>query len=175
MSLTTQQQINTGRVCAYLAENSLASGRLHGGAQDIRLPSLLYNITEGLEQLYTLDSSHADLTMIGNYLISICKDYAKAQRILALGGGGSVATIVGGLPRPEEFVVSASSSIVTGASSLVIPRFIGYNLLFVRNFIPQSTINLEDGSSYHSWDKTTGTFTCSPAAGVGELFQLIPV
>ena len=112
---------------------------------------------------------------VANYLYWLCGKFAlEGQYIITGTGGGSVVPInPGATPNPIEFEVSLSGSyIIDGQSTVTITSFIGYNLLFVRNNVPQSIINT--GASYFSWNKTTGVFTCSPAAVTGELFQLYP-
>lgn len=174
--LTVQEKIDTGRVCGYLASNEIAGGKRVGGEIDPRLPSLLYSVTTGLEWLYELDNANTDLELIGNYLISICRHYAKAQSILALGGGGSVSPISPiTLPDPYDFIVSASSFIATGVSSISIPLFVGYNISFDRGGQPQYTTDPGDGSSFFGWNRVTGLFTISGPAFAGEQFRITPI
>ena len=111
---------------------------------------------------------------VANYLYWLCGKFAlEGQYIITGTGGGSVVPInPGATPNPIEFEVDATSFIPNGNSTVTIPSFIGYNLLFVRNNVPQSIINT--GASYFTWNKVTGVFTCSPAAATGELFQLYP-
>lgn len=79
-------------------------------------------------------------------------------------------TSVSTAPTPIEFLVSDTSFIPNGNSSVTITAFIGYNLFFIRAHTPQSTVN--EGGDYYSWDKDTGAFTCYDAAFTGQLFQL---
>lgn len=121
-------------------------------------------------------SAYQNPTLEGtaNYLYWICgKFQLGAQYIITGTGGGSVVPInPGATPNPSEFEVTTSSFIPEGTSTINIPAYVGYNLLFVRNNVPQSTVNL--GASYFSWNKITGQFACYPAAVGGELFQLYP-
>lgn len=111
---------------------------------------------------------------VANYLYWLCGKFAlEGQYIITGTGGGSVIPInPGATPNPIEFEVTTSSFMVNGQSTVSIPTFIGYNLLFVRNNVPQSIVDM--GASYFSWNKVTGVFTCYPAANTGELFQLYP-
>jgi len=111
---------------------------------------------------------------VANYLYWMCGKFAiEGQAIINGAGGGTVIPVnPGNTPNPIEFEVTSTSFMVNGQSSVVIPTFIGYNLLFIRNNIPQSIVNM--GASYYTWDKVTGTFTCNPAASTSELFQLYP-
>lgn len=83
------------------------------------------------------------------------------------------------VPDELDFEVTTTSIIPAGASSLTIDAFKGYNVLFVRGGIPQYKTTLNDGSTYFSWNKTTGLFTLLPAgiqgaATLGELFLIMP-
>jgi len=111
---------------------------------------------------------------VANYLQWLCGKFGlTAQYVISGAGGGSVLPIFpSSIPNPFEFVVSSTSFIPTGSSTAVISSYIGFNVIFVRGGITQSTVNI--GGSYFTWDKLSGTFTCSPAAYVGELFQIYP-
>ena len=172
MARTVPEQIDIGNVSSIFMSNKLSGGKIHGGLLDENNPILIYLVRQALEWLYELDPTHEDLDTIGNYLIAICPDAARAEA--AIIGGDSTPTIVNATaPTRKDFIVSTSSYIVTGASSKNISEFIGYELEFDRNNIPQSTVNTE--ASYFSWDKTIGNFICSPALSEGELIALIPV
>ena len=113
------------------------------------------------------------VTSTSNYLNALCGKYAlEANYLISPGGIVSNITTPAIVPTPIEFVVSGSSLIPNGGNSAVVGSFIGFNLLFIRNGISQSTIN--NGSSYFSWDKGTGTFVCYGNAVSDELFQLYP-
>lgn len=117
---------------------------------------------------------------VSNYLYWLCGKFALEAQYITNGIGGGVVIPVSPIiptppvvtPNPLDFEITSSSFMVDGQSSVSIPTFIGYNLLFVRNNIAQSTVNL--GNSYYNWDKVTGVFTCFPAATTSELFQLYP-
>lgn len=111
---------------------------------------------------------------VANYLYWMCgKFQIEAQFIIQGVGGGTVTTLNPFIAAsPLEFTVSESSVIPDGGSSATLTSFIGYNILFMRNNIPQSKIN--NGGSYFSWNKTTGLFTISQPAYTGELFQIYP-
>jgi hypothetical protein len=113
---------------------------------------------------------------VANYLYWLCGRFQIEGQFIIMGtGGGSVIPInPTTFPNPIEFEVTDNSFMINGQSTIVIPTFINYNLLFVRNNIPQSIVNMGGGSSYFSWNKITGTFNCYPAAVSGELFQLYP-
>lgn len=114
-----------------------------------------------------------DLEERANYLYALCGKYGlEAKYLISPGGILSSITSPSSVPSPIEFLVSGSSFIANGASSVTIPSFVGFNLLFIRNGISQSTIS--NGGSYFTWDKSTGLFTCYQNASSDELFQLYP-
>jgi len=113
---------------------------------------------------------------VDNYLIWLCGKFGlEAQYVIgSISGGGSVIPIYPTpIPNPIDFTVLMSGSfMVDGQSTVIIPSFVNYNIIFVRGGIVQPTVDL--GSTYYNWSKATGTFTCYPAAVEGEIFQIIP-
>lgn len=180
MALTVPQQIDIGNASSIFASNELQNGKRHGGYLDTDWPTLIYLVRQGLEWLYELDPTHEDLTPIGNYLIAICKHASRAEA--AIIGGGSTPTVVNvTAPEPLDFIVSSSSFIVSGQTSVTISDFIGYNIEFIRGNLTQYTTAPPDGlSTYYSWDKDTGLLTLladiTPfgAATAGEQFRISP-
>lgn len=71
---------------------------------------------------------------------------------------------------PIEFRVSATSYIISGASSKIVTEFIGKNLDFIRNGLPQSI--LTDEPSYYTWNKVTGSLFIFPNSAEGEIFKI---
>lgn len=175
MSYTTSEILLIAKKCQFLVSNYIQKGGLNGGGIDLRLAKKIKNISESIEYIYNLDNSDSTLFATGNYLLALCMPYVfKAVSIS--GSGGVIAPVtpdVGNTPAPYQFEVSGSSFIVTGQSSKTISNFVNYNLIFVRNNITQSVV--DNGGSYYSWDKTTGLFTCTPAAQETELFQLFAI
>lgn len=112
---------------------------------------------------------------VANYLLWLCGRYGvEAKNLINIGGGGTVIPVPPPYApvNPLEFVVSNTSPISTGGNSINIPAYIGYNLVFFRNNIPQSQIN--SGGTYFTWNKITGDFSCVGDASVDELFSLNP-
>lgn len=176
MALTTLQKLNIASISEYLSHVDIQKKGLNGGGVPLDLPQKIYTIRKSIAYWYALDPSDTTLTATGNYLMALCGLYGlEAQQITV--GSGSVATITGlsTTPLPYDFIVSGSSFIVTGATSKTITAFIGYNIQFSRGGIVQNTTDVGDGSTYYGWDRNTGTFVLSAAAGVGELFRIIAV
>lgn len=183
MAVTTQEQIDIGRVCGVLAANKLQGGKTHGGALDTRIPSLLHMVTDTLEDLYTLSPSDEDIAPIQNYLNSICKDVPRAAYLLSIdAGGGSISPVVPAgntVPQPYDFEVSVISfPLADGGSSVILDGtngtqdFRGYNLDVLRNGIGQNT-SVNPGS-YFSWNRVTGEWIMYPAVSTGEFIRATP-
>lgn len=142
------------------------------GTIEPELDKKLYVERKSLEYSYAQDPTGNETYMIGQWVLALCGVYLF-QAQAASGSGGSISPVTpGGLPDAIEFVVSASSEIPTGGSTLTIPEFIGFNLIFVRGSITQSMLSSQP--TYFTWNRTTGQFSCSPVAFVDELFQLYP-
>lgn len=118
-------------------------------------------------------NSSISLITTGNYLLELCAPYSFQAAIIAQAGGGGTVSPVNptSFPSPIEFIVANSGTfMVTGESSIVIHQFAGYNIMFNRNFVPQTQVN--DGNSYFTWDKNSGLFTVYGAANLQELFSI---
>jgi len=92
-----------------------------------------------------------------------------------LNGGGSVTPIPSNLmPNKIEFIVSGSTPIVSGGTTLTLPStWAGLGIVFNRNNLPQTSVISEQ--SYFVWNTITRVFTCFPAATTSELFSINPV
>lgn len=183
MSYTVAQIINIAKVSQYLAQNDVAKGRLFGPRKIPMSPQILYAERKAVEWLYNLDPTNTTLTLTANYLYSLCRGYnLQAANIVNNGGGGSVSPISPTLPPPlpYQFEVDSNSFIATGATSKVFPAaWIGRQILFIRNAIPQGTV-VSLFENYYALDSATATLTLlGPAPGNGaafetEKFQIFP-
>ena len=180
MAYTIPEIITWAKICQPLARIGEAKRLAEGDtAADVDLDIKLYITRKDVEYEYAQDQSSTNLFAMGNYLLSLCGRYLfQAQQTTI--GGGSVTPVTPGLAaNPYDFTVASDSFITTGTQSKVFPSsWIGYQILFVRNHITQSTIN--EGGTYYSWDSGTGTITLYPTgaggqAQVGEIFQIFPV
>ena len=173
MALTVPQILDVARISQYLATIDVNEGALYGRRVAPETPMILYCERKAVEYWYNLDPADTSLTLTSNYLYSLCRGYnLEAQGIS--GTAGSISPVVPAqIPNPYDFEVTATSLIPDGATNATLSAFIGFNLLFVRNGIPQSTLNL--GGSYFSWNKNLGLLTISPAAMMGEQCTLYPV
>lgn len=173
MPLTVAQIIDIAKISQYLSQNDVQKGSLFSPRVAPMTPQILYLERKAVEWMYDLDPGNSSLPQTSAYLYSLCRGYnLQAQQIS--GTAGSISPVnPAQIPNPYDFEVTASSFIADGQSTITIPAFVGFNVLFVRNGIPQSTINT--GGSYYSWVKATGVFTISPAAILGEQFQIYPV
>jgi len=174
MPLTVANIIDVAKISQYLAVLDVEKGSLFGKRVVPETPQILSNEIFAVESWYNLNPSDPSLIDTANYLYSLCRGYnLQAQQI---SGTGGVITPVNPtqIPNPYIFEVSATSIVPTGATSATLTAFIGFNVLFVRNGIPQSTLNL-NGDSYFSWNKNLGLLTIHPAAIAGEVFQIYPI
>lgn len=109
-----------------------------------------------------------------NYLYWLCGKYALISK--GISGSGSIASITPdtlNVPNRYDFIVSPTSFIIAGATQKLIPEFVGYNIIFVRNGDTQSTQDV--GGTYYNWNSLTGLFQLfNGAAQEGETFTIIP-
>ena len=171
---TVPQIIQIAKISEYLSAKDVALGALFGKRVASTTPMVLYMERKAVEWLYDLDPTSDTLTLTANYLYSLCRGYnLKAQSITG-GGGSIVPPVPSNQPLPLQFIVAATgTTFIDGQSSVTLTSFIGYNLLFSRGGIPQSTVSSEP--SYYSWNRSTGLLTISPNAILGELYQIYPV
>lgn len=177
MALGISDILAIARISQYIAQNDIDKGDLFGARVSPLTPKVLYVTRKSIEYIYDLDPSNDDLRLTANYLYSLCRGYnLKARGILDSGGGGSISPVnPETAPSPIQFNVSGSTLLSTGATSATVSSFQGYNLLLVRGGVPQTTVNEGGGASYYSWDRNLALLTISPAAQLGELFQLYPI
>lgn len=173
-ALTIAQKLAVAEICEYLVTIAIEKGGLFAGGIDLELPTKIYNIRNTIQYQYEQNPSDTSLVATTNYLYGMC--LLNLQALAVTGVGGIVAAVVGGnYPSPYQFTVAASGSyMIDGQSSQTITSFIGYNLMFIRNNITQTTIDAGGGSSYYSWSKNTGGFVAVPALVTGEIIQLFP-
>lgn len=180
--LTIEQIIAVGDVSIYLSSNDNSKGALFGKRLAAPVsPVEIAMYTDALRWGDEIDGDDVDNTVLLRQTANYCLwNYGKygqeAQYIISGSGGGTVQPSGSSTrPQPLDFIVSASSIIPTGGSGLTIPSYVGWNLDFFRNNIPQNTTDVGDGSSYYNWNRLTGTFSCVPAANENEIFRLSPM
>lgn len=175
--LTIQQILDIAKISLWLALNDISKGVMYGGKLDPLLGRKIYMEYQSLEWMYAESPSDTTLRTVANYVYELCGSYAlQAQVILNIGntGGTVMPPSPYVAPSPIEFVVSAVSYIPIGGNTVILPvTWSNYNLLFIKNNIPQSTV--DNGGTYYTWDKTTRVFTCVGDALEDDLFQLIPI
>ena len=173
MALTVAQKLTIAKISEYLVVAAIEKGGLYANGIDVQLPFKIYNIRKSVQERYDIDPTDTTLEATSNYLYGLCMFVLQAQAIMLI--SGSVAGVVSGTtPTPYQFIVDASTSfMIDGQSSKTITAFIGYNLLYTRGGIPQSTVSSEP--SYYSWSAATGSFVTTPALTTGELIGLFPL
>lgn len=166
------QIIRIAKISQYLCSVEIMKQGLFGGGIDLELPEKIKNVRDDVEYWYGLDSTDDTLRETSNYLYALCGRFAMAAQGVT-GGGGSISPTNPNvsLPAPIEFVVDASTSFMTeGETSVLIPSYIGYNIMFSRNNIIQTQI--DTAGSYFTWNRVTGLFTVAGAAQLDELFSI---
>ena len=173
--MTVADIISIAKISQYLSQIDVAKGALFGRRVAPLTPKILYTERKAVEWMYDLDPTNETLVSTSNYLYSLCRGYNLKAQVISGGGGGSVVppTPVNA-PLPLQFIVAASgTTFIDAQSSVTLSDFVGYNLLFSRGGIPQSTVTTEP--TYYTWNRSTGVMTINIAAATGELFQIYPV
>lgn len=173
---TVPQTIRYGQATTYLMCNDIVKGQLFPPQLSTNQDALMVAIVTDALKWYYEDINPTNPTLQGtaNYLYWLCGKYQLAARNLSAGGTVTPIPPSTVMPQPVEFVVDSSTSpIIAGGTSLVIPQFIGFNVVFDRSNVPQT--KLVNQSTYYNWNSVTGLFTCYPAAAVDEIFSINPV
>jgi len=172
--MTVAQIMDIWPIAQYLAANDIQNRRNNSGAVDITLPQKIYSIGTSVQRTYDADSTDDTLPLTARFLYALCGKYGL-QASVVMQTSGTVSPVTPNVPTvPYQFNVAASGNLINeGESSVIITSFIGFNLLFVRNGITQSTVNTEP--SFYSWNKETGLFTITGSAILGELFQIYAI
>lgn len=182
MAYSAAQIIQWAKICQPLARIGEAKRAANDDpAADVDLDIKLYITRKDVEYANSqVDTDAAVLFTMSNYLLSLCGKYLF-QAQATTGSGGSISPITpSDAPDAYDFDVSASSFIVTGATSKTLPAsWLGFNMLLIRGHITQSKVNngIED---YYSWDNSTRILTFygqSPSTGaavLGENIQIYP-
>jgi hypothetical protein len=171
---TVAEIVNIYPIALYLASIDIPKKGLSGGGDDIALPEKIFSIGESVLYRYNQNPTDSTLTDTANFLYAIMGKYGlKAMAVN--GSSGSIAHVnTAQVHDPYNFIVNSSDTLLqNGQSSVIITAFIGYNISFSRNSVPQSNINTEP--SYYTWNKQSGLFTVNPAATSGELFIIAAI
>ena len=172
--LSIGEIIELGDVSTYLSLKYKDEGKLFGAKLDGISPKSIAIVTDALRWQNESFPNDESTRGVANYLYWMCGKFQIEAQFIIQGVGGGIVSVLNpfATPNPLEFTVDGSSVIADGGTSATFTEFIGYNILFMRNNIPQSTVN--NGGSYFSWNKTNGSFSISQAAYTGELFQIYP-
>jgi hypothetical protein len=169
--------INGAKEAQYVTDIIRVGGRLTNKGMPDYLPRLIYCARKSVEWLYDQDANDDTLTNTSAYLLAITVRYWSPETSLsgASGGGSGVAPVVSApdSPSPYDFTVTGSSFIIAGQSLKTINAFIGYNIIFSRDNVIQTTVN--GGGTYYSWNPDSGLFQCFGAAVTNEVFSITAV
>jgi len=150
----------------------------YGQSHEKDLDERIYDAVKVLEYEYAQNPNSPYLHILGNYTLALIGNYIYYAMQVSTGGVISILGVGSSLtiPNAYDFYVNATSFISTGQTTKIIPDYIGWNILFVRNGVTQSKIDNGMGATWYTWDKNTGTFTLqNGAAQEGENFQIYPV
>lgn len=186
---TISETIDRGKLSIGYAANDNAKGNLFGkrlNSNFVVSPVTIAMVTDALE--WASDggaTTDAENREIANYLIWLIGKYGQQAQV-TLGdtsGGGSLTP--GGsttLASPIDWEVGATASgiapLADGESSVTLdgtggmPDLRGYNIEFSRG--AQVQVTTQSSISYYTWNRTTGVFTCTPAATLGENLRIYP-
>lgn len=174
-ALTVLEKITIAKISEFLCAIAIRKGGLYGDGIPLDLPEKIYAVRKTIEYLYDQDPNDTSLVATSNYLYSLCRFNLQAQGIM--GDAGIIAGIIARTsPNPYQFFVTSSSTpLQDGQSTVTLTSFIGYNLIFNRNWIPQGSVDPANGGSWYSWSRTTGILTVVPAVVTTEFIQLFPI
>ena len=186
---TTTEAILRGDISIYLAANDNSVGTMFGGRINNPLsPITILMVTDSLRWGYD-DNSGANTTSslreVTNYLIWLIGVYGQQAQAIIDGGGGGTVIPPSSLGLPYDWVITGATSdtepLKAGDISVILTKFIGYNVEFTRSNLTQNTSVPPDGfSTYYSWNRATGLFTLRAdidpfgAATLGEQFRILP-
>jgi hypothetical protein len=177
--MTVNEKINIAALSQYISLNVIDKSGLSGGGEDLRLPRKLYTVRKSIERLYDLDPTNATLFGTSNMMLALCGKYQFIALAKQNAGGSIVPVSVSAGPNALDFIVSASTPIPTGGTTLYIPQFIGYNIIFARGGLVQYTTPQPGSAVYYSWSSATGYLHLLPdpdgAATEGESFHIQPI
>jgi hypothetical protein len=167
------------------AKQVSANGESPDKDHDIKL----YLVRKTVEWYNDQTTQDADiLYTIANYLFALEGVWGVEAQFVDGGSGGQVVPVTPGstsLPEPIDWIVSATASgtapLAALSSSVYLnglngmPNLIGWNIEFTRGSMVQNTTDPNDGTTYYSWNRTTGLFSVlNGAAQTGERFRILP-
>lgn len=186
---TIAETINYGDLSVGLSLNANEKGKLFGGKLSPNSTLTINMVTDALRWGNDGGQDAEDLRGLANYARWLYGKYgleAKYDIDNGTSGGNVIPSGGTSLAYPIDWIVSASSSgtapIATGGSTVTLdgtggmPDLRGYNISFDRGGQPQYTTDPGDGSTYFSWNRTTGAFALlNGAANVDERFRITPI
>lgn len=190
MAYTTDDIILWGQISQPFAAIGEAKKRATlGSAIDPDLHIKLYVERKTVEWYNNQATVDTDILYeISNWLFALEGVYGLKAQFVDGGSGGQVVPITPSttsIPDPLDWEVAATATgvapLANGQSSVTLngtagmPDLRGYNINFSRGGVTQNTTSLGDGSTYYSWNRSTGLFQLfGGAAQTGELMRIMP-
>ena len=175
---TVERILELAPTCCRLAEDHKWKRAIFSGVpkSSQNQAILIYIYYKILNEIYTRDNDYPGLQAPANYLWELCQKFGfKAANIVDGGGSGQIAPVTPTVrPTRIDFIVSASSFMITGQSTRTMPvTWDGYDLDMYRGGLGQSQVTTEP--TYFTYDTASRALEITPALVEGELISLIPV
>lgn len=146
---TVSEIIEIAQVSQYLSANAIRRGGLYSSGIDKRLPRLLYMVRKTVELRYEQDSSDDTLPKTSSYLYALCGKFSlEAQRLLNIGGGGSVSPITPSTTDDDIYPIRITADDLDEDGNYNNPSIVGDNLIVFANDVNQKWWVAGEGFEY---------------------------
>lgn len=184
---TIEEIIDIAKLSQPLAANYIRKRGLYGGGIDRKLPRLLYMVRKTVEHRFDQEPDDDTLPHTSNYLYALCAPFnLEAQRILNIGGGGSISPVTPGSGDDEIYPIRITAvDNLDEDGNYDNPSIVGDNLIVFANENNQKWWVAGEGFEYTAtgiritmeYDETytwiieklgTGTSTTNPVPTVTD-------
>ena len=195
MAYTTDDIILWGKISQPFSYQNEVKTLAQNGSIDKDHHIKLYVERKSVEWYNSQADPDADiLYTISNWLFALEGIWGLKAQFIDGGSGGQVAPVVpadtGSSPDDIDWLVSGTASqyapLADGENFVILngtggmPDLRGYNINYFRGGVTQNITPLGDGSTYYSWNRSTGLlqlYGSAPANGAaqsGELMRITP-
>ncbi len=147
---TIEEMIDIAKLSQPLSANYIRKRGLYGGGIDKKLPRLLYMVRKTVEHRFDQDPDDTTLPATSNYLYALCAPFnLEAQRILNIGGGGSVSPVTPGSGDDEIYPIRITAvDDLNDDGEYNNPSIVGDNLIVFANDVNQKWWAAGEGFEY---------------------------